>query len=84
MMDSVENPIRAYRSRQTPRLTLEKLARKIGTTKANLSRIENGLQPVSEDLLGKLHNLGIPAAELRPDLAHLFNVRPKVKSRAAA
>lgn len=83
-MDSAQNPIRSYRLRQTPPLTQEKLARKIGTTKANLSRVENGLQKVSEDLLVRLSDLGIPAAELRPDLAQIFRSQKKAKSRVAA
>ncbi len=71
-MDASVHPVRAYRLRQKPALTLEVLAGRVGTTKANLSRIETG-QRVSEDLLPKLvAETGIPAATLRPDLAKLF------------
>lgn len=46
---------------------------RIGVTKATLSRIENGKQPISEDLLAKLvAETRIPAKILRPDLAELF------------
>lgn len=68
-----QNPVRAFRLSQTPTLKLEVLANRIGTTKANLSRIETGKQVVSEALLPKLvAETGIPADVLRPDLAELF------------
>jgi transcriptional regulator with XRE-family HTH domain len=77
-MTTPVHPIRAYRLNQAPPLTLEGLAKKLGTTKPNLSRIENGLQPVSEALLPKIiAETGIPAESLRPDLAKLFKPRPR-------
>lgn len=40
---------------------------------AKLSRIENGLQPVTLDILDSLAKVtSIPAGELRPDLAAMF------------
>lgn len=40
---------------------------------AKLSRIETGLQPVTTDILSALSAVtGIPATELRPDLAALM------------
>jgi transcriptional regulator with XRE-family HTH domain len=67
------HPIRVYRLTQTPPITLDVLAKKLGTKKPNLSRIENRLQRVSEALLPKIvAETGIPAAILRPDLAKLF------------
>lgn len=70
------NPIKAYRKSHNPPLRLEDLAARVGTTKANLSRIENGLQLVSEGLLPKLiAETGIPGNVLRPDLAKHFAKR---------
>lgn len=78
------HPIRAYRRAQIPPLRLEDLAGRVGTTKANLSRIEGGKRKPSEKLLRKLvAETGIPAAALRPDLANLFVARLKA-SRATA
>lgn len=72
-MDPTAHPVRAYRLRQTPPLKLGDLARRIGTTTANLSRIETGKQALSDALLPKIvAETGIPARELRPDLAKLF------------
>ena len=72
-MATQENPVRAYRLSQNPRVKQGELAERIGTTKANLSRIETGKQIVSEALLPKLvAETGIPASALRPDLALLF------------
>jgi len=75
-MDRAIHPLRAYRLRQEPRLRLKDLAVRIGTSKGNLSRIENGKQLVSEDLLPKVAaETGIPASKLRPDLAALMRSR---------
>lgn len=77
-MDALEHPVRAYRMGKAPRVRLEDLAERIGTTKANLSRIETGKQLLTADteLLPKLvAETGIPAAMLRPDLAKLFERR---------
>ena len=65
--------IRKFRQQQQPPLSLGKLAKRIGTSKGNLSRIENGLQDISDDLLPRVQaETAIPAAQLRPDLAKLF------------
>jgi transcriptional regulator with XRE-family HTH domain len=83
-MDASVHPVRAFRLRQDPPIKQEVLAKRIGTTKPNLSRIETGKQRVSEDLLPKLvAETGIPAAVLRPDLAKLFN-GPRARKRAHA
>lgn len=80
-MDASVHPVRAYRLAMDPPVKLEDLAERIGTTKANLSRIETGKQKLSEDLLPKLvAETGIWAGKLRPDLAKLF-VRPRRRSR---
>lgn len=83
-MGTPEHPIRAYRLNQSPPVTLEDLAKRIGTTKPNLSRIETGKQPLSEALMKKLiAETGLSAAALRPDLAKLF-APGTPKSRRAA
>ncbi len=70
-------------------MTLEDLAKRVGTTKPNLSRIETGKQTLREALLFSLvAETAIPARKLRPDLAELFipsrgRVRPR-RVKAAA
>lgn len=45
---------------------------------AKLSRIETGLQPVAMDILDGLAKVtGIPARELRPDIAAKFGRQPE-------
>jgi transcriptional regulator with XRE-family HTH domain len=69
-------------------MSQDTLAMRIGTTKATISRIETGLQKITDDLLFSLvAETGIPAAKLRPDLAKLFtprNSRVRRYARAAA
>lgn len=70
--------VRAYRKRAG--ISLDELAdalKKCGLDRppstAKLSRIENGLQPVTTDILPGLAKITrIPARHLRPDLAKLF------------
>lgn len=70
------SPIKAYRDRE--KISLEKLADLVEAeglvrpSTAKLSRIENGqLCPV--DLLKPLEKItGVPAKEMRPDLAKVF------------
>jgi transcriptional regulator with XRE-family HTH domain len=84
-----QNPGAAIRShRKAHGIPLEQFAQVIGTSGANLSRIENGHQNVSADgptaMLPKLVGQGIPAQLLRPDLLRLFNGHapaPKKRSR---
>lgn len=82
-MDASVHPVRAYRLAKKPHVKLEDLAERVGTTKANLSRIETGKQKLSEDLLPKLMaETGISADKLRPDLAKLFkSTRPRARRR---
>lgn len=81
-MDASEHPIRAYRLGMNPPLSLEDLAGRLGTTKPNLSRIENGKQKLSEDLLFRIvAETGISADRLRPDLAKLFTKRTSPRGR---
>ena len=75
--------IRAWRERES--VTQMDLADRIGTTNANLSRIESGKQPVSEPLLRKLVvETGLSASTLRPDLGHLFDESKAARRRRAA
>lgn len=65
--------VRAWRLRQEPVVTVAELATRLDMSTGNLSRIETGQQPITDGLLPKIvAETGIPARELRPDLAHLF------------
>jgi transcriptional regulator with XRE-family HTH domain len=84
-MDISVHPVRAWRLAQKTPVRLEDLAARVGTTKANLSRIETRKQAISDELLPKLMaETGIPAGRLRPDLAKLFNIAPRKRHRARA
>jgi transcriptional regulator with XRE-family HTH domain len=75
-MDASISPIRAYRLKQVPPMKLGDLAKRIRTSKGNLSRIETGKQLLSEELLRRVvTETGIPAHRLRPDLAEVFTRR---------
>jgi transcriptional regulator with XRE-family HTH domain len=59
--------------------TLLELANAADSDPGNISRIERGLQPITEDMLGKLSNaLGIPISKIyaiiEPDGANLQDV----------
>lgn len=70
------HPLKAYRLRQSPPLTQEQLAEQLGTSKVSVSRWETGERKPEPDLLpGISAKTGIPAADLRPDLAELFTAR---------
>jgi hypothetical protein len=70
------HPIRAFRDRE--KISLEKLADLLveqgieRPSVAKLSRIETG-QPCPVDLVAPLERItGVPAKDIRPDLARLF------------
>lgn len=74
-METSGQLIRAFRHRQSPRLTVEDLANKAGRSKATISKIERDLQVPSPRLAKALSEItGIPAKVLRPDLAELMEV----------
>ena len=74
MTDSALHPVRSYRQAQMPVMTLGALAEKIGTTEANLSRIETGKQELTTPLAKKISDAtGIPMRVLCPDLARMFD-----------
>jgi transcriptional regulator with XRE-family HTH domain len=52
MSETTVHPLRAYRGRKA--LSLSALARQVGTSKATLSRIENGRQEPSLALVAKI------------------------------
>jgi len=69
MSDSV-HPVRLIRRAKQPPVTLEALADAIGTTKASLSRIENGKQTLTPAMASKLAKaLGVKPALVAPELA---------------
>jgi DNA-binding transcriptional regulator YiaG len=62
------HPIRAFRQRQTPQLSQEQLADRIGVTRFTVMRWEQG-EPIDENrVLDVVRETGISAKELRPDL----------------
>lgn len=70
----VIHPLKAYRERQEPPLTQERLAGLLGVSKAAVSRWEAGERKPEETILPTItERTGIPARELRPDLAELMS-----------
>lgn len=66
-----DHPIKRYRDRE--KLTQEGLAAKIGVSSITVSRWETGARKVDGALLARVSGItGIPRADLRPDLAALF------------
>lgn len=73
MNETALHPIRIYRQAQTPVVTLDALAKLVGISKANLSRIETGDQELTTALAKKISDAtGIPMRVLCPDLAKIF------------
>jgi transcriptional regulator with XRE-family HTH domain len=67
------HPLRAYRERHDPPLSRSQLAKYLGVTAAAVSRWEAGLRKPEEDTLRTImRKTGIPARDLRPDLAKLL------------
>jgi DNA-binding XRE family transcriptional regulator len=63
------HPLRAYRQTQTPKLSQEALADKLGVARLTVVRWENGQRKIEGDRILKVAKVtGIPARELRPDL----------------
>lgn len=55
---------------------ISKITGRAAPSKAKISRLETGEQPVPLDVLPALEKItGIPAAELRPDLAAIFETQ---------
>jgi transcriptional regulator with XRE-family HTH domain len=69
----VRHPLRAFRENQHPPLTQEQLAELLGVRKATVSRWETGTRKLDQSKLSDVaEKTGIPARELRPDLAELL------------
>ena len=67
------HPLRAYRERQDPPINRRQLADLLGVSTAAVSRWEAGERKPDEEVLPVIvAKTGIPAAELRPDLALLM------------
>lgn len=66
------HPLIAYRQSQTPPLSQEGLAKKLGKPKGTVSRWEAGRLPDKDELPNITEVTGIPAHVLRPDLAALL------------
>lgn len=65
------HPLRKYRLSQ--KLTQEALGKELGVTGQTVWRWENGDREIGRDQLAKITKLtGIPARQLRPDLAKFF------------
>lgn len=68
------HPLQAFRERQHPPLSQEQLSELLGVGRVTVWRWETGARKVDEELLLKVSELtGIPARDLRPDLAKLFD-----------
>jgi transcriptional regulator with XRE-family HTH domain len=66
---SADHPIRAYRERQSPPLSQGEFGERVGVTRFTVMRWEGGA-PIDEKLLPAVSKeTGIPARELRPDIA---------------
>jgi transcriptional regulator with XRE-family HTH domain len=67
------HPLKAYRTKQNPRLSQGQLAGLLGVTRTTVARWETGARKVDKDLVPTVSaKTGIPAKEIRPDLAELF------------
>jgi transcriptional regulator with XRE-family HTH domain len=74
-METSGQRIRAFRLSHSPRLSVEDLGNQVGRSKATISKIENGLQLPSPKVAKALSEItGIPAKELRPDLAEIMEI----------
>lgn len=67
------HPLKTYRATQNPRLSQGQLADQLGVTRTTVARWETGARKVDKDLVPTVSaKTGIPAKEIRPDLAELF------------
>jgi DNA-binding transcriptional regulator YdaS (Cro superfamily) len=64
---SNDNPLRSYRVKSDPPLTLEQLGEALGVNKSTVLRWEESKIP-AERVLDVERITGIPRTELRPDL----------------
>ncbi len=67
------HPLTAWRQHHTPPLSIRQAAKKLRVSAASMSRWERRKQQVADRLVPQVSKrTGIPARELRPDLAELF------------
>jgi transcriptional regulator with XRE-family HTH domain len=72
-MGGMAHPLKAYRESQTPRLSQALLAERLGVKRLTVTRWENGGRKIDASKLPDISaKTGIPAKELRPDLAELM------------
>lgn len=71
-MSENAHPIKVYRKSQDPALSQGQFGREVGVTRFTVLRWEKGA-PIDKDKLPKVsETIGVPAKELRPDLAEEF------------
>lgn len=76
------HPLKAFRERQSPRLTQAQLAELIGVAEPTVCRYERGERLPAPDIVRSIsEKTGIPVADLRPDLADL--VKPRARRQRA-
>jgi transcriptional regulator with XRE-family HTH domain len=69
----MSHPLRTFRKSQTPKLSQAGLAKMLGVARLTVLRWEGGERKIELDRLPEVtKKTGIPAAELRPDLAELM------------
>lgn len=67
------HPLRTYRESRDPKLSQAALAALLGVDRLTVVRWETGVRRIDQDKLPEISSkTGIPAADLRPDLARLF------------
>lgn len=72
------HPLKAFRDRQEPRLSQERLADLLGVSRATVNRWETGARKIDDEQLPAIaEKTGIAPAELRPDLAALLRPDPE-------
>jgi transcriptional regulator with XRE-family HTH domain len=78
MEQANHHPFRIYR--QTRELTVERAAEELGVSKATVSRIENGKQELSADLIRRIHDWSGGAVTAN----HLLGIIPLQPATVAA
>ncbi len=69
----IAHPLRLFRQNHTPPLSQQGLAQLLKVNRVTVNRWESGARKIDEDKLSLVvERTGIPAAELRPDLAKLL------------
>jgi transcriptional regulator with XRE-family HTH domain len=64
------HPLREFREKQTPPLSQDQLGDLLGVTRETIARWETGVRKPDVTSLPKIAEVtGIPASELRPDIA---------------